>query len=113
MLACCFTCVPLVASLADLATGFGSRRPGRGRHRPARARSQLLGQDLDHGPGAAILSGPASLLEPAMTTTRLLGQGPRGMLGLVAPHDHGEVSTDSRAGMRSATAVPGDVREQL
>ena len=32
-------------------------RPGRRRHRPAQTRPQLVGHDLDHGPGAAILSG--------------------------------------------------------
>jgi hypothetical protein len=89
------------------------RRPGRGRRRPARAGSQLLDHDLDDGPGAAILSGPASPLESATTTTRLLGEGQRGMLGLIAPHDHGDVSTGSRAGMRSETAVPDDARKQL
>jgi hypothetical protein len=47
------------------------RRPGRRRRRPPQARPQLLGHDLDHLPGAAVLGGPGPLLEPATTTTRL------------------------------------------
>ena len=38
--------------------------PGRRGRRPAQARSQLLGHDLHDRPGAAVLSGPAPLLEP-------------------------------------------------
>src|SRR5215207_5850124 len=66
-------------------------RPGRGRRRPAQARPQLLGQHLDDGSGASILSGPAPLLQaahdhdPAAPAQRL-GH----MLGLIAPDDHGE-----------------------
>jgi hypothetical protein len=41
------------------------RRPGRGGRRPPQARAQLLGHGLDHLPGAAVLGGLASLLEPA------------------------------------------------
>src|SRR5829696_8618651 len=40
-------------------------RPGRRRRRPTEARPQLLGHDLDGGAGAAVLSGPGALLEPA------------------------------------------------
>src|ERR687897_1026668 len=36
------------------------RRPGRGGRRPAQARSQLLGDHLDGGPGAAVSGGPAA-----------------------------------------------------
>src|SRR4029450_9253787 len=46
------------------------RRLGRGRRRPPQARSQLLGHDLHGRSGAAILSGPAPLLERP-TITRL------------------------------------------
>jgi integrase len=42
-----------------------ARRPGRRRRRPPQARPQLLGHDLDGGSGAAVLSRPAALLEPA------------------------------------------------
>jgi hypothetical protein len=46
------------------------RRPGRGRRRHRQGGSaQLLGDDLDGRPGAAILGRPAPLLEA--TTTRL------------------------------------------
>src|SRR5215203_4422763 len=46
-------------------------RPGGRRRRPPEARPKLLSHDLDHRPGAAVLSGPAPLLEPAHGTTRL------------------------------------------
>src|SRR5215218_1488487 len=39
----------------------GPRRSG---GRPPQARPQLLGHDLDHRPGAAVLSGPGPRLEP-------------------------------------------------
>ena len=54
-------------SLLALAT----RRPGGGRGCPPQAWPQLLGQHLDGGAGAAILGGPAPLLERPTTTTRL------------------------------------------
>jgi len=67
------------------------RGPGRGRRRPTEARPQLLGHDLDDRAGATVLSGPGPLLEPAHDhNPAALGQGLRGVLGLVAPHDHGE-----------------------
>jgi hypothetical protein len=40
-------------------------RPGHGGSRPPQGRAQLLGEDLDGGPGAAVLGGPCPLLEPA------------------------------------------------
>jgi hypothetical protein len=43
-----------------LALGGPDRRGGR----PAQARPQLLGHDLDHLAGATVLSGPSPLLEP-------------------------------------------------
>jgi hypothetical protein len=47
--------------------------------------------DLDHRPGAAVLSDPAPLLEPTHDhDAATLGQGLGGMLGLVTPDDHGE-----------------------
>jgi hypothetical protein len=47
------------------------RRPGR--RRPPQAWPQLLGHDLDDRSGAAVLSGPAPLLEPAHdASSRLL-----------------------------------------
>jgi len=45
-----------------LAAALGD--PGRGRGHLPQARPQLLGHDLDHGSGAAVLSSPAPLLEP-------------------------------------------------
>jgi hypothetical protein len=67
------------------------RRPGRGRRRPLEARPQLLGRDLDHGAGAAVLGGPCPLLESAHDHhPGALRQGLRGMLGLVPPDNHGE-----------------------
>jgi hypothetical protein len=63
---------------------------GRGR-RPTKARPQLLGHDLDSRSGAAVLGGPAPLLEPAHDHhAAALQERPRGVLGLVPPHDHGE-----------------------
>jgi hypothetical protein len=75
------------ASLLALAP----RLPGRGRRRPPEARPQLVGYDLHDRAGAAVLGGPAPLQpsahdhDPAALRQRL-----GGMLGLVAPHDHGE-----------------------
>jgi hypothetical protein len=59
--------------------------------RPPQAWTQLLGDDLDDLAGAAVLSGPGPLLEPAhdhhpAAPAQRLG----GVLGLVPPHDHGE-----------------------
>jgi hypothetical protein len=66
-------------------------RPGGRRRRPPEARPKLLSHDLDHRPGAAVLSGPAPLLEPAHDhDPAALRQGRGGVLGLVALHDHGE-----------------------
>jgi hypothetical protein len=57
--------------------------------------------------GAAILSGPASLLEPAHDhDPAALHKGLRCMLSLIEPHHHGWSFAVSRAGMRSETAVP-------
>jgi hypothetical protein len=55
------------------------------------ARPQLVGHDLDGGSGAAVLGGPGAMLEPVhdhhpAASAERLGH----MLGLVAPHDHGE-----------------------
>src|SRR4029453_3206132 len=55
------------------------------------ARPQLLSHDLHHRAGVAILGSPAPLLEPThdhhpAALRQRLGR----MLGLVAPHDHGE-----------------------
>src|SRR5215208_3517102 len=80
-----------VASLVELLLVAAPRRPGRRRRRPPQARSQLLGHDLDNRPGAAILSGPAPLLESTHDHhPAALGKGLGRMLGLVPPHDHGE-----------------------
>jgi hypothetical protein len=49
------------------ALGGPDRRGGR----PAQARPQLLGHDLDHLAGATVLSGPGPLLSRPITTTRL------------------------------------------
>jgi hypothetical protein len=58
---------------------------------PSEAWPQLVGQDLDHRSGAAVLGGPAPLLEPAQDhDPAALRQGLAGVLGLVAPDDHGE-----------------------
>jgi hypothetical protein len=52
---------------------------------------QLLGHDLDGGAGAAVLGGPAPLLEPTHDHHPVaLRQGLGGVLGLVTPDDHGE-----------------------
>src|SRR5215207_11006514 len=67
---------------------FAARRPHR---RPPQAWPQLLGRDLDHGSGAAILSGPGALLEPTdYHDPAAPAQGFGRMLGLVAPDDDGE-----------------------
>ena len=67
------------------------RRPGRGRRCPPQAWPQLVGHYLHDRSGAAVLSGPAPLLEPAHDhDPAALGQGLGHMLGLVPPHDHGE-----------------------
>ena len=48
-------------------------------------------EDRHHGSGAAVLSGPAPLLEPAHDhDPAALGEGLAGVLGLVPPDDHGE-----------------------
>jgi hypothetical protein len=75
-----------------IASGFDRpRRPGRRRRRPTQAWPQLLGHDLDQLPAAAILSGPAPLLEPAHDhDPAALGQRLADMLGLVTPHHHSE-----------------------
>src|SRR5215212_5216212 len=58
---------------------------------PTQTRPKLLSHDLDHRPGAAVLSGPAPLLQPAHDHhPAALRQRLRGGVGLVAPHDHGE-----------------------
>jgi hypothetical protein len=58
---------------------------------PTAGLAQLLGQHLDGRAGAAVLSGPAPLLESAHDhDSAALRQGLRGVLGLVAPDDHGE-----------------------
>jgi hypothetical protein len=59
------------APLVGLLLALAPRRPGRRCGCPAQARPQLLGHDLDHRSGAAILSRPCPLLEPTTTTTRL------------------------------------------
>jgi hypothetical protein len=84
--------VPLVASLVELATGSCCASPWSWSPSPtAVAWPQLLGHDLDHGPGALILGGPAPLLKPAHDhDPAALAQGLAGVLSLVAPHDHGE-----------------------
>ena len=57
---------------------------------PNDSSAQLLGQHLLGGSGAAILVGPAPLLEPTHDhDTAAPAQRLDGMLGLVAPHDHG------------------------
>jgi hypothetical protein len=67
------------------------RPPGCRRRRPAQARAQLFGHDLDDGAGTAVLVCPGPLLEAAHDhDPAALGQGLAGVLGLVAPHDHGE-----------------------
>src|SRR5215211_46875 len=67
------------------------RRPGGRRRRPAQAWSQLVGHDLDDLPGAAVLGRPCPLLESTRDhDPAALGQGLGGVLGLVAPDDHGE-----------------------
>jgi hypothetical protein len=49
------------------------------------------GHDLHDRPGAAVLCGPAPLVEPAHDhNPTALGQGLGCMLGLVPPDDHGE-----------------------
>jgi hypothetical protein len=70
-----------MSRLASLAP----RRLGRGRRRPPQARPQLVGHDLDGRAGAAVLSGPAALLEPA--------------------HDHGAACS---AWSRQTTTVKND-----
>jgi hypothetical protein len=58
---------------------------------PTAGSPQLVGHDLDRRAGAAILGRPAPLLEPALDhDPAALRQGLGCMLGLVAPHDHGE-----------------------
>ena len=71
---------------------LASRRPGRGCCRPpSQAWPQLVDHDLDGGPGAAVLSGPCPLLEPAQDhDPAALGQRLGDMLGLVAPHNRSE-----------------------
>jgi hypothetical protein len=79
----CFASRPPHRSSWRLAT----RGPGRGRRRPPQAWTQLLGQHLHDGPAAAVLGGPAPLLEPAHDhDPAALREGLRGVLGLVAPH---------------------------
>ena len=46
-------------------------RPSRGGGRPPQAEAQLLGHDLHHRSGAAVLSRPGPLLEPAHDHDRL------------------------------------------
>jgi hypothetical protein len=75
--------------MVGLATGSCCASPCRGRRRPAQAWSQLLGHDLDDGPGAAILGGPP-LLESAHDHDSAAPLGLAGVLSLVAPDDHGE-----------------------
>jgi len=83
--------VPLVASLVELVTGSCCASPWSWSPLPPQAWPQLLGHDLDDRPGAAILGGPAPLLKPAHDhDPAALGQGLAGVLGLVAPDDHGE-----------------------
>ena len=75
---------------AEGLVALAARRPGGGGC-PPQARPQLLGYDLDDLAGAAVFSGPAPLLESANDHhSAALGQGLGGVLGLVAPHDHGE-----------------------
>src|SRR5215218_182339 len=52
------------AALVELATGPGSSSSWSWSPSPNEARPQFLGDDLDGGPGAALLSGPAPLLQP-------------------------------------------------
>ena len=91
------------------------RRPGRDRRRPPQAWPQLLGHDLHQGPGAAVLVGPGPLLESTTTNTRLpLARDCAGMLGLVAPHDHGEerrllLPRPDTATRNIARAIPASV----
>src|SRR5512133_1625925 len=89
---------PLAAEVGEAATS-GSRASwllaagclGRRRRRPTKARPQLIGHDLDHRAGAPVLRRPAPLLESAHDhDPAALGQRLGGMLGLVAPRDHGE-----------------------
>jgi hypothetical protein len=47
------------------------RRPGRGRRRPPQARPQLLGHDLNGGPGAAVPAVQLRCCSRPTTTTRL------------------------------------------
>src|ERR687898_2322279 len=44
---------------------LAARGPGRGCRRPPQAGAQLVGDDLDGGAGAAVLGGPAPMLESA------------------------------------------------
>ena len=82
---------PASASLSGWLLALAPRRPGRRCRRPTQARPELLGHDLDHRPGAAVLSRPAPLLESAHDhDPAALGQGLGGVLGLVAPDDDGE-----------------------
>jgi hypothetical protein len=54
----------MTAVMARQDTGLSSiGRPGRRGRRPPQARAQLLSQHLDQGAGAAVLGGPAPLLE--------------------------------------------------
>src|SRR5215208_315986 len=81
----------VLALAAPALAARAARRPGRGRRRPPQARSQLLGHDLNGRSGAANLSRPSPLLEPTHDhDPATLGQRLRGVLGLVAPYDHGE-----------------------
>jgi hypothetical protein len=57
--------VPLVGSLVIRLLALAPRHPGRGGRRPREAWPQLVGHDIDHGAGAAVLSGPGAQLEPA------------------------------------------------
>src|SRR5215213_6635485 len=52
------------AALVELASGPGSSSSWSWSPSPNEARPQLLGDDLDGGPGVALLSGLAPLLQP-------------------------------------------------
>jgi hypothetical protein len=107
--------VPLVASLVELATGQSCACPGGARRRPPQAWPQLLGHDLHDRAGAAVLGGPAPLLELAHDhDAAALRQGLGCMLGLVAPDDDGEerrllLSPVETATRNMARAMPPSV----
>jgi hypothetical protein len=77
--------------LVELASAPGSSSPWSWSRSSTEARPELLGHDLHNRAGAAVLGRPGPLLEPTHDHhPAALSQGLRGVLGLVAPHDHGE-----------------------